>query len=155
MRKKCDHTSVGMLVWKGNKLLLIKRKRIPFGFAAPAGHVDGDESYEIAARRELEEEVGLKTISLHLIMEENISNECYREGGTWHHWKVYEVKAEGELKGNKNETITVDWFAKEDIKQLALRTEMYLTGKMAQEEWETSPGIEIVWYHMLKKLGLV
>ena len=61
MTKKCDHTSVGMLVWKEDKLLLIERKKPPFGFALPAGHVDGDDSFEVAAKRELEEEVGLKT----------------------------------------------------------------------------------------------
>ena len=40
MVKKCDHTSVGMLVWKNKKILLIERKKAPFGFAPPAGHVD-------------------------------------------------------------------------------------------------------------------
>ncbi len=153
MRKKCDHTSVGMLVWKSSELLLIKRKRPPFGFAAPAGHVDGDTNYEIAARRELEEEVGLKAISLRLIKEEDISNQCYREGGTWHHWKVYEVKVEGKLEGSKDETIIVGWFTKEEIKQFALRTEAYLTGKIKQKDWEISPGLEITWYYLLKNLA--
>ncbi len=155
MRKKCDHTSVGMLVWKGSELLLIKRKRPPFGFAAPAGHVDGDSSYEIAAKRELKEEVGLEAVSLHLIQEEDISNQCYREGGTWHHWKVYEVRAEGGLEGSEAETIMVGWFTKEEIKKLALRTQKYLTGEIAKEEWENSPGIEVVWYHLLMHLDLV
>ena len=47
---KCDHTSVGILVWKDSKLLLIERKNFQFGFAPPAGHLDGD-FYEEAAKR--------------------------------------------------------------------------------------------------------
>lgn len=39
MPKICDHTSVGMFVWRGGKLLLIERAKFPFGFAVPAGHL--------------------------------------------------------------------------------------------------------------------
>ena len=69
MAKVCDHTSVGMLVYKDDKILLIERKKYPFGFATPAGHIDNKGSYENAAREELEEEVGLKAKSLKLLTE--------------------------------------------------------------------------------------
>ena len=68
MSKLCDNKSVGMLVWRDGKLLLVERKRPPFGFAPPAGHVDEDKSFEVAAKRELKEEVGLEADSMELLM---------------------------------------------------------------------------------------
>lgn len=88
MNKTCDHTSVGMLVRDGDLFLLIERATFPFGFALPAGHVDGDPSFEAAARRELREEVGLETATLKELLDKHMDNPCRREGGTWHHWKA-------------------------------------------------------------------
>ncbi|HAZ43464.1 MAG TPA: NUDIX hydrolase [Cyanobacteria bacterium UBA11369] len=41
-------------------IVLIERKNPPFGWAIPGGFVDYGESVEVAARREAEEETGLK-----------------------------------------------------------------------------------------------
>src|SRR3546814_880586 len=92
---ECDHTSVGMLVWRADKLLLVERRKPPFGYAPPAGHVDDHGSFEEAAHAELEEEVGLHIKSLELLAEGRKDNECRRENGTWHYWKVYKVSAVG------------------------------------------------------------
>lgn len=97
VEKKCDHTSVGMHVWRNGKLLLIERKKFPFGFAPPAGHMDDRPSFEEAARIELEEEVGLKVKNLKPIFEGRKNNPCRRKGGTWHYWKIYEVETNGKI----------------------------------------------------------
>lgn len=81
MPKVCDHKSVGMIVWKNEKLLVIERAKFPKGFAVPAGHVDEDKTFEDAARRELKEEVGLDIQKMKLVWEERIENPCGREGG--------------------------------------------------------------------------
>ena len=78
MEKVCDHTSVGIMVWRGDKLLLIERAKFPKGFAVPAGHVDGDATYEDSAKRELKEEVGLDAMGLRLIAEGRKENPCRR-----------------------------------------------------------------------------
>ena len=58
------------IVFLGNKdelqVLLIKRKNSPFRemWALPGGFLDMDETLEICARRELEEETGLSGIKL-------------------------------------------------------------------------------------------
>ena len=119
MSKICDHTSVGMFVWSGDKLLLIERRRFPEGFAVPAGHVDGDVSFENAAKRELKEEVGLDAESIELIAEGRKENKCRREGGTWHYWKLYKVVAKGEVVRSKDETKHAGWYTVEEIREMA------------------------------------
>ena len=104
MTKKCDNKSVGMLVWRDGTLLLIERKKPPFGFAPPAGHIDGDNSFEESAKRELQEEVDLRAQNIKLLIEGRKENSCRREGGDWHYWKIYQVEAEGEIKRSEDET---------------------------------------------------
>jgi len=155
MTKICDHTSVGMLVWQYDKLLLIERKRFPFGFAPPAGHVDGDLSFEIAAKRELLEEVGLEVIGIKLLIEGKKENACRREDGTWHDWKIYQVETIGEIKRSEDETKQAGFYSRDDILTLVEKTEKYLRGGIDQVDWEQSPGLESVWCEWLKELKII
>jgi len=153
MSKLCDHTSVGMFVWNEDKLLLIERAKFPFGYAIPAGHVDGDKTYEDAARRELKEEVGFDTKKMEIIFEGRKENPCRREGGAWHYWKLYKVVTDGFLSRSMDETKKVGWYSKDQIRELAKRTELYKEGRISQEEWERDPGLEILmldWVNELK-----
>jgi ADP-ribose pyrophosphatase YjhB (NUDIX family) len=153
--KKCDHTSVGMLVWNNGKLLLIERMKFPFGFAMPAGHVDGDATFEIAARRELGEEVGLNALEIEHVLDIRKDNPCRREDGTWHHWKLYRVEVSGELSRSLEETKQAKWFTVDEIKSLAKRTESYVAKKITESEWEKSPGLEPVMYELFKELKII
>ena len=155
MTKICDHTSVGMLVWKEDKLLLIERKKFPFGFAIPAGHVDEDKSFEDAATRELKEEVGLDTTDLKLIIEGKKENSCRREGGTWHLWKIFEIATSGNLRPSMEETKKVGWYSKNEINKLADRTKKYINKEVSEEEWESNPGLELVMYNWFKELKII
>lgn len=156
MTKKCDGKSVGMLCWRdgkgGRELLLIERKKPPFGIAAPAGHVDEDgDDFEAAATRELEEETGLKARKLRLLYEGRQDNPC-RRGGEYHYWKVYEVETDGALTPSPDEMKMADWYNEEGQEKLAKRTEDYLNGNISEEEWEKSPGLEPVWRVLLAKM---
>ena len=122
MKKACDHTSVGILVSRDDKLLLIERARFPFGFALPAGHVDDDPTFESAAARELKEETGLVVRALALVAEGRKENCCRRTDGTWHYWKLYKADAESETRENGDEVRSSGWYSKADIKRLAQRT---------------------------------
>lgn len=150
--KDCDNTSVGMIVRKGGKILLIERMKPPYGFAVPAGHVDedftpeGQKDFETAAGRELEEEVGLKANKLKLIFEGKQENSCRRPGGTWHYWKIFETETTGELNRSKDETKQAGWYGSEEITALGERTEKYLRGETSEEEWRKNPGLETFWY---------
>lgn len=152
--KVCDHTSVGILIWQGDKLLLIERKKFPFGFAPPAGHCDGDD-YEVAARRELEEEVGLRAEKLSIIAEGRKDNLCRRKDDNWHYWKIYQATVSGELRPSRDETKQAGWYSKEQLEKLARRTGDYLAGGISEEEWQKSPGIELVWHEWLGELKVI
>lgn len=151
----CDNKSVGMLIRRGDEILLIERKKFPFGFAMPAGHVDDKGSFEDAAREEVEEEVGFKATALKQLKEGKKNNLCRRPGGSWHYWKVYEVEVEGNLSPSEEETKQVGWYSKEEIERLAERTEEYLAGNISEVEWEANPGLEIVGYEWFKELGII
>ena len=155
MAKICDHTSVGMLVWKEDKLLLIERMKFPPGFAVPAGHVDADSTYEDAAKRELREEVGLEAENLELVLEEKMDNPYRREGGTWHNWKVYRVNTNGEINRSKDETKQAGWYTKAQIKELTDRTMKYLQNEITTEEFTQKPGLEPVMYELFKKMNIL
>lgn len=152
---ECDNKSVGVIVRKDDRVLLIERKKFPFGFACPAGHVDEHGSFEDAAKDELREEVGLTAVDLKLLIETRKENICRREGGNWHYWKIYEAQVSGDLKGSESETRQVGWFDVGDIRGLAERTSLYLKGGVTQEDWDRSPGIEPVWVDFLEELKIV
>ena len=155
MTKICDHKSVGMLVWKDEKLLLIERAKFPFGFAIPAGHVDGDLSYEESAKRELREEVGLEAGDLKLLAEGKKENPCRREGGTWHYWKMYEVVTTGDVKRSEDETKQVGWYTREQIEALGDKTQKYNNAEITEEDWGKNPGLEPIMYEWFKELKII
>lgn len=155
MSKICDHTSVGMLIWKDDKILLIERMKFPFGFAPPAGHVDGDASYEESAMREVEEEVGLKVKNLELLIEGRKENKCRREDGSWHYWKIYKAETNGEVQRSLDETKQVVWLLSDELKTLSKRTEEYLAGDISEDDWQKKPGIEPVWHEWFKELKII
>lgn len=155
MAKECDHASVGILVFKDDKLLLIERKLFPFGFAPPAGHIDQHGSPEQAAKDELQEETGLITDAVKLKTEGKKNNHCRRLNGDWHYWYVYTAEANGEVKGNPDETKKVGWYSVDQISLLAQRTQQYLSGKISEKDWEDSPGLEVVWLEWLKQLKII
>ncbi len=155
MERSCDHKSVGILVWKNDKLLLIERKKPPFGYAPPAGHVDIDNSFEDAAIRELREEVGIEAENLKLLAEGRKDNPCRRQDGTWHYWKIYAVGSKSRIKRSEEETKQAGFLTKQKLWLLAKKTERYLNGDIGKADWKKTPGLEPVWYDWLKQLKII
>lgn len=164
--KVCDHKSVGVLVKKDGLILIIERRKFPAGFALPAGHLDGD-SFKAGAERELSEETGISASNLEHLFSIELPNPCRRQGGTHHQWQVFRAAEwQGELKRAKDETKSAEWASAERLRNLALRTENFakkhniplsdltaLTSALsADAEWQSSPGLEPVWYLFLKRL---
>lgn len=152
---QCDHTSVGMLVFRDDKLLVIERRKPPYGFAPPAGHVDERSSFDEAAREELREEVGLEANHLALAAEGKKNNPCRRPCGTWHYWKIYRATVTGRVRRSHDETKQVRWCSPVELERLAGRTRAYLAGMISDDDWMRSPGLEPVWMDWLIALGIL
>lgn len=116
----CSGKSVGAIIKRGKKILLLDRALFPFGWAGPAGHIDGDETLEEAVIREVKEETDLKVKKLRLLLHrERVLNKCHH-GTNFHDWWVFQCQCEGKLKINKKETKTYNWFLPKEIKRLKL-----------------------------------
>jgi ADP-ribose pyrophosphatase YjhB (NUDIX family) len=152
----CNHTSVGMIVFnEQHHLLLIERRKFPYGYACPAGHVDNGETYQQAALRELREEVGLEVVHLDCVLDELVENTCRRPYGDWHRWKVYEVQAMGRIGPNLSEAKQAGWFDPSQLAAFARKTERYRAGAISEALWQEQPGLEPVWYDFLSTLDML
>lgn len=147
--EKCNNTSVGMLVRRNDKLLLIERRRQPYGWAPPAGHVDPGESFHDAAVRELAEEVSLPSAQLRLLLWQKFENRCRRPGGDWHQWQVFEAIVDGEPARSVNETRAMRWVTATELEILASLTKMHLAADVSPAVWKQQPGLEPVWMQIL------
>jgi len=117
---KLMHYSVGALIKKDGKYLLIDRVQPPFGFAGIAGHIDEGENPEQALKREVEEESGLKIEKYKLLFEEELDWNWCSKGVGIHYWYLYECDVSGKIKENYTETKSIGWYSAEEIKKLKL-----------------------------------
>jgi len=128
------HYSVGALIGRDGKYLLIDRVHFPYGFAGIAGHVDEDENEVEALIREVREESGLKVTKQSLLFEEEVDgNECH-SGIKTHYWYVFKCEVSGEISRNNRETKSIGWYTKAQIRGLKL---------------------EPIWEYWFKKLKLI
>ncbi|MDO8507289.1 MAG: NUDIX hydrolase [bacterium] len=111
------HFSVGALIEKDGKYLLIERAKPPLGFALVAGHVDEGEEPEVALKREVKEESGLDLESFELITEGELDDTC-RRGIAVHYWHLYKCEVSGEIVHNDEETLSIGWYTKEEMQDL-------------------------------------
>lgn len=128
------HYSAGAVVERDGKFLLIDRASPPFGFAAPAGHVDEEESPVEAVAREVREETGLAVVRSEVVGEGLVAWNVCSKGVRGHYWYVFRCDVEGELRRSERETKSAGWYARDVLKGL---------------RWEP------VWEYWFRKLKLV
>jgi len=110
--------SATIIVRRADKVLLIKRKTLPFKnyWALIGGAKEDSESFEKCAKRELLEEVGLKVDDLHYLTEITIKNELGLQLS-----KVYEcVLQNGEIQIDSHEVSDARWFTPSQLPQMVV-----------------------------------
>jgi len=117
---KTIHYSVGAVIRKNGKYLLIDRNSPPFGFAGIAGHVDEGEEPQQSLRKEIKEESGFELDKYKKLFEEFVGWNWCNKGTTGHYWYLFECAVSGEIKKNYRETKSITWYTKEEIGGLKL-----------------------------------
>jgi len=118
-KKGIQHFSVGAIIKKQNKILIIERKLPPPGYAAIAGHIDEKETPLKALEREIKEETDLTLISKKLLFKKLIiqKEDCVSKSKN-HKWYVYDCKCKGEIKPAQKEVKSIDYLTIKQIKRL-------------------------------------
>lgn len=116
---KQTHISVGAIIKKDSKYLLLDRTNPPLGFAGPAGHMNEKQTVEQTLIKEVKEETGLDVDSYKLLFTEEVEwNVC--KNGNHHYWYVFECKTSGKLKKEYHEYHSIDWYSLREVKSLKL-----------------------------------
>lgn len=114
------HFSVGAIIKKNGKILILDRLKPPFGWACPAGHINKDETPEETLKREVKEEVGLEIIKSNVIFySANVPNQC-RRGVNFHDWYIFECKIKGSVSLNAAEAKNFMWCSVDELFNLNL-----------------------------------
>lgn len=129
-----QHFSVGAIIEREGKYLLIDRVNIPLGFAAPAGHIDEGETPEEALVREVKEEVNLDVKNCTLLTEELVLDNLCTRGVKAHYWYVFSCETTGEPVRDEEEAKSMGWYTPEEMEALTL---------------------EPVWEYWFKKLKII
>ena len=128
------HFSVGALIERDGKYLLIDRAVPPLGFAGVAGHVDEGENEARAIAREVKEEVGLEVSNPELLFQEELDWNWCSKGVQSHYWYLFRCSVSGDTERSVRETKSAGWYSKEEVKTLTL---------------------EPVWGYWFKKLNII
>jgi len=112
------HYSVGAIIKKDGKYLLMDRAIEPFGFAGIAGHVDDNETEVEALKREVKEESGFDVEKYELVFEGELDFEPCSRGVEVHYWKLYACETSGNLQTKSKEIKSIDWYSTEEMKDL-------------------------------------
>ncbi len=129
------HYSVGAVIERAGRYLMLDRTKPPFGWAGVAGHVDNSDPSDITAIvREVKEESGLLVVDQPTLLyaEEVPWNDCSR-GIKVHYWKLYRCDTIGTPRKDA-ESKTMEWKSSDQIRALQL---------------------EPVWAHWYTKLGIL
>lgn len=117
------HETVGSIIvnqiQQETYYLLFLRRKFPFLYTIPAGHVESDISLEENIKREIIEETSLQIKTLkHLWPQEKfrLYDPC-RRGADYHYWHIYEATCQGQPTLSTEGRI-IGWYRADEIQQM-------------------------------------
>ncbi len=120
------HISIGAVIARKDRYLLLDRRRYPFCYAIIAGHLHRNETPEMGIVREVKEEANLAVKRLKLIFHGIIEGDKCRRGADVHEWFLFECECDGEPREN-SEAKKIEWVAKAKLGEINLcSTTQYL-----------------------------
>lgn len=118
------HETVGALVQRpsGDEqlTLLFLRRKYPFQYTIPAGHLEHGREPAAEVARELDEEAGLALTSAELLWPDDpplLYDPC-RRGADWHRWQLFRATAAGTPRLSDEGRI-IGWYRPGEIQALA------------------------------------
>lgn len=114
------HYSVGALIKRNEKYLLIDRALPPYGWAGVAGHLGDGEHPDDAIIRKVKEEVGLDVIRSKILFKEEVDWNTCREGVDCHYWYLYSCETKGDILISPEGVKSYAWVSKKKIADLKL-----------------------------------
>lgn len=127
------HYSVGMIIERDGKYLLIDRAVKPFGFAMPAGHIEEEETPGEACVRETIEEVGVQPENIQLLYEGALENNWCSRGVGIHYWYIYKCEIKEEPKLFIVEEKSIGWYSPKEMQKMEY--------EFAARHWFTELGV--------------
>jgi len=126
------HFGGGMFILnKQNKIFLFLRKKYPYLYTTPGGHMTFGESPKKCAVREVREETGLDIKSCRLIYKGVIRNDSCPGGADIHYWYLYKTNDyKGRIKLDA-EGAKWKWFSMDeiDLAKVTYPVRYFLTNK--------------------------
>lgn len=114
------HYTVGAIIERDGKYLLIDRALPPYGWAGVAGHLGDGEDPDDAVVRKVNGEVGLEVITKEILYREEVPWNTCRVGVDCHYWSLYKCKTKGDISIDTEGAKSYDWVSKEEIAKLKL-----------------------------------
>ncbi len=113
-------TSVGAIIKRNGKYLIMDRVFPPHGFSFVSGHVEKNQTPEQALKAEVKEESGLTLTKYKKIINKKFlkfDRDSFHNG---HYWYIYTCTANGKVKKYDHEAKSMRWYSKKQIKKLKL-----------------------------------
>jgi isopentenyl-diphosphate delta-isomerase len=115
---KLPHRIVHVLIFNSKGEMLLQKRSATKSFCpnhwctAAGGHVQSSESYEEAAIRELEEELGISAPVKFMF-----KTKYYRSADFFKFLEIFKAVCEGPFEINTDEVESVKWFSKEKLNE--------------------------------------
>lgn len=109
------HYTVGAVIEKDGKYLVIDRALPPFGWAGVAGHLGDGEDFDNAIVRKVDEEVHLEVTDKKILFREEIPWNTCRGGVDCHLWYLYSCETRGKVAALLEGAKSYDWLSTEEM----------------------------------------